>query len=279
MVIGCTALWCTIGVISYFFLNLISQTYRDYKHSHEKWLFTTYFTAMVHAAISFYLAVYSILYMCDGWEEGNNPLNSIDCVLYPKTNHYYILGNSTGYLIYDFLAYWFLCPSDSALAYQTYAHHILGASGFLCSFYAPRTSLVFGCTSMAMELSGIFLNFRWFTFSCNFKNDNVGLINTIFIFISYLLTRIIGQWYVALTICYPHFYTNWIAITNDEIVNGLQKDPILYNIAGWFMLVVNLLSQCINTYWFTLIYAQVKRNILKFMNKGKLPDDDKHQDP
>jgi hypothetical protein len=110
MVIGCTTLWCTIGLISFLLLNGVSETYRNYKHSHEKWLFTTYFTAMVHSAISFCFAVYSILYVCDGWENGKTPLNSLECVYYPKTEHYYILGFSTGYLIYDFLAYWFLCP-------------------------------------------------------------------------------------------------------------------------------------------------------------------------
>jgi hypothetical protein len=35
------------------------------------------------------------------------------------------------------------------------------------------------------------------------------------------------------------------------------------------MLLVNVLSQLINTYWFTLIVEQVKRNVKKFMNRGK----------
>ena len=276
MVLGYTVFWCIKGFICFHLLNLISETYRNYKHSHEKWLFTTYFTAMTHSAISFCFAVYSINYMCDGWEKGNNPLNSVECVLYPKTDHYHILGFSTGYLIYDFFVYWFLCPQTSSLAYQTYVHHILGASGFLCSFYAPRTSIVFGCTSLIMELTGIFLNFRWFTFECNFKSKYIPILNVLIIFITYFLTRIIGQWYLSLTICYPHFYTNWVEISNQEITDNLKKEPYLYTFCGWFMLVVNLLSQCINTYWFTLIVKQVHRNVKRFINPKTEAEVDLH---
>ena len=82
--------------------------------------------------------------------------------------------------------------ATGALAYQTYAHHILGAGGFLTAYYAPRTCLVFGCVSLSLEASTVFLNIRWFTFECGYNSELLGLINSGSLFISYIIVRIIG---------------------------------------------------------------------------------------
>ena len=41
------------------------------------------------------------------------------------------------------------------------------------------------------------------------------------------------------------------------------KNKNVYLFFGFFMVTVNLMSQCINYYWFSLIVSQVQRNIKK----------------
>ena len=102
------AFWFVIGGISFFLMRFISETFRGYKTIDKKWLFVTYFTAIIHAIMSTYLSYYTVYYTCEGWEKGDTPLNTMDCLLYPRRVHYYIIANSIGYLIYDFIIYKFI---------------------------------------------------------------------------------------------------------------------------------------------------------------------------
>jgi hypothetical protein len=41
---------------------------------------------------------------------------------------------------------------------------------------------------------------------------------------------------------------------------------LLFKFSGAYMILVNVLSQLLNFYWFYLICKQVKRNVKKLMN-------------
>ena len=160
----------------------------------------------IHGCLSTYLGFYSLYYTCDGWEEGKTALDNIDCFWNPKDIHYKIMLNSAGYLIFDFILYFFLVGATGTLANQTYAHHILATLGFFTCCYIKEFGVVFSCISLVLELSTIFLNIRWFTFEFKIESKIVPLVNSSLLTISYIIVRIIYQTYISFTIAYPWSY-------------------------------------------------------------------------
>jgi len=97
---------------------------------------------------------------------------------------------TAGYLVYDFILYYFLVRASGTLAVQTYVHHILGTGGFYSAIYVKELLPAFGVMSLMLELSTIPLNFRWFIFELKL-GDRAQLVNSLMIFTSYLLVRVI----------------------------------------------------------------------------------------
>ena len=93
-------------------------------------------------------------------------------------------------------------------------------------------------------------------------------VNSACLFVSYLIVRIFIQTYLSFGFAYYHFYYEFISYDTQRIISK-GKDPLKYLACGFFMLVVNLLSQIINYYWFTLICKQVYRNYEKATGKSK----------
>ena len=94
------------------------------------------------------------------------------------------------------------------------------------------------------------------------------LINSGVLCLSYLLSRILFQTYISVGYAYPGFYNQFLNL-NDEVLKG--RNRYVYIAFGCFMMTVNLLSQIINYYWFSLIVQQVRRNIKKAMG-GKVEE-------
>lgn len=138
-------------------------------------------------------------------------------------------------------------------------HHILGSSSFFLTFYTEDVPVVFGVLSLALEVSTIFLDLRWFTFEFKIPGTLIPLINSSLLTISYLVFRVFYQTYIGFVIAYPQAVK--LFITMEDANPG--KFPRLYQVTGIYFLVINLLSQAINYYWFSLIINQVIRNFKK----------------
>ena len=123
--------------------------------------------------------------------------------MYPKDVHKKILLNSAAYLLYDFTIYYFIVGANDWLAYQTYAHHILGALSFYLAMYTGSITVLIGNLTLLMEASTIFLNIRWYSFELNIKNLNFAMINSGLLFLTYFFTRILFQNYFSFKFSYP----------------------------------------------------------------------------
>ena len=130
-----TLAWATLGIQMYYILGLFLPTFKNYKTEKQRYEFVSYTVGLIHGIISTGLGFYTIFYTCDGWEQGITPINDQFCVGNAKDIHFKIMLNSCGYLIFDFILYFFLVGASGSLAYQTYAHHVLAATGFMSACY------------------------------------------------------------------------------------------------------------------------------------------------
>lgn len=208
------------------------------------------------------MAYYSMFYTCDGWEKGVTPLNDFDCMSHPKDIHYKIVLFTAGFLVYDFILYFWLVGAQGTLAKQTFVHHVLGASGFYITIYTGNVPTVYTSISLFVESSSVFANIRWFTFAFKVKSVIAPAINSALLFLSYFFFRIIFHTYITFKYSIPWVYQ---AMT--------QPQPAGYNVvifrsAAFFIFVVNMLSQLINFWWFHLIMKQVVRNYKKATGQG-----------
>ena len=208
----------------------------------------SYTLGFVNAVITSALVFYTFFFSCDNFDKGKTPLNDPTCMNNPKDIHFKILLNSTGYLIFDFILYYFLVGATGSLAMQTYGHHVAAATGFMTCCWIQDFAVVFSIISLIVEVSTIFLNIRWFTFELKIKSTIFPLINSILLFVSYLAVRVIFQTYISCKIIYPWLYET---LRNPKPQNG--QNELLYQIAACYITLVNLLSQIINFYWFGLI--------------------------
>ena len=133
--------------------------------------FVLYWTGLVHAVVATYASWYCYYYTCDNWEQGITPINDEKCLVTAKDIHYKMILNSSSYLVYDFICYFFIVQAKGALATQTYIHHILGSLSFYLTLYTEGVPVVFGALSLSLEASSVFLNIRWFTFEFKIKNE------------------------------------------------------------------------------------------------------------
>ena len=143
----------------------------------------------------------------------------------------------------------------------------MGAAGFICAMYMSRTAVVFGSVTILIELSTIFTNTRWLSLECKMKGKFLPVINSVLLFTTYFLCRMIFHTWWSIMFGYPYFIEFLVGTTNEEIVNNLHKSTFAFRACGAYMILVNVLSQMLNIYWFFLICKQVRRNIKKLITK------------
>ena len=163
--------WAIFGCLCFWSFNKFCVTFQKYGDNIEKKCeFVCYFTGTLHAGIATCMAYYSMYYGCEGWEKGVTPLNDFNCMSNPRDIHYKIVLFTAGYLVYDFILYYYLVGASGTFATQTFIHHFLGASGFYITIYTGGVPTVYTAISLFVESSNFFANARWFTFAFNVKN-------------------------------------------------------------------------------------------------------------
>lgn len=142
------------------------------------------------------------------------------------------------------------------MAYQTYIHHIMGSTGFYMTLYTQGVTASFGVMSLVIEFSTIFLNTRWFCYELGLSETTFSVVNQFAVLISYTLIRVVYQFYVSFCFCYwgyNHQFLNYKINYSQELLDKTGRNFYAYQAMGLFMLISNILSQCINTYWYGLI--------------------------
>ena len=128
--------WAVVFLVQHYvlitpFMHAVQKLWAPSKHWHElspkdKWWYTSYINAIVHAFISMMGSVYAALY-ADG-KPGTLWWNDAQFrhTMFPVQIYLQLL--SLGYIIFDFILC-LLLAEKSGLMMQTYLHHVLAIAG------------------------------------------------------------------------------------------------------------------------------------------------------
>jgi len=125
-------------------------------------VYRAYILSVVHAIVCVILATISMWYICG---DGKTVFNSDECLNTPRYIHIWALLHTCGYFMTDFFFMYFVVGGDTALDYQTYAHHLVATATFYQTLYFMDFMVVFGVMLLFIEISTIFLSVRWLLFT------------------------------------------------------------------------------------------------------------------
>ena len=133
--------------------------------------------------------------------------------------------------------------------YQTYAHHIIAAATFYQTLYFMNWMVVFGVCLLFMEISTTYVAMRWLLYKHDLGRGPLYAINAVFLFITFLIGRLLYQFYVTFWVGAPLVYKEYE-----------KKNITLYQgtvVAEMFIMVA--LSLVLNLYWFYLMVLMIYR--------------------
>ena len=122
--------------IAYFFTLhfLIHQYYNRYRNqvyismnTQKQTEYRTYILSIMHAIVCVYLSATAMWNIC---EDGKTVFDSQECMMTVRYIHVWALLHTCGYFLTDFFFLFFVIKGDSALDYQTYAHHLVAVTTF-----------------------------------------------------------------------------------------------------------------------------------------------------
>jgi hypothetical protein len=89
------------------------------------------------------------------------------CMMTPFDNFRRSIMITCGYLIYDFIVIIFICDQSEKIHQQVF-HHVLAVSGCMIGMHAGYGQASIGSILLLMEISTIFLNYRFMLSPNNF---------------------------------------------------------------------------------------------------------------
>lgn len=182
--------------------------------------------------------------------------NSDECINTVRYIHIWALIHTCGYFIVDFFFIFFVIKGNSALDYQTYAHHIIAVCTFYQTLYFMDVMVVFGVMLLFMEISTVFVSLRWLLFTHGYSHTKWYVANAICMFFTFLLGRLIYQVYICVW-----YLGDWV------YAEYMKKNLTFYQgtvIAE--MAIMVLLSIVLNSYWMWLMIKMIFRVIQRARN-------------
>ena len=212
--------------------------------------YRSYILSMAHAIGCVILATISMFYICG---DGQTVFNSDECINTPRYIHIWALLHTCGYFLMDFFFLWFVVEGNTALDYQTYAHHLVATATFYQTLYFMDFMVVFGVMLLFIEISTIFLSMRWLLFTHGQGQSGIYKINAIASFFMFLLGRIIYQFYIVFFLG-----ADWVAREYSKKNLSLYQGTVITEMA-----IMVILSIVLNSYWFILMVNMMIRMIKK----------------
>ena len=164
--------------------------------------------------------------------------------------------HSCGYFIVDFCFLYFVVGGNTAMDWQTYAHHLLAAVTYYQTLYFMDFMCVFGCMILFIEISTPFVNIRWLLFTHKMSTSIWYAINALMMFISFLLGRVVYQTYIIFW-----FGVDWV------YAEYMKKNLTAYQATVITeMALMVLLSLVLNSYWMFLMVKMIWRVISRTLN-------------
>jgi len=159
--------------------------------------YRSYILSITHAIGCVYLSTISMFFICG---DDKTVFNSEECVNNVRYIHIWALLHTCGYFLMDFFFLWFVVGGNTALDYQTYAHHIIATATFYQTLYLMDFCVIFGVMLLFIEISTIFVSLRWLLFTHGEGDSLAYKVNGLVSFFAFLLGRIIYQFYVVIYI-------------------------------------------------------------------------------
>jgi len=120
--------------------------------------------------------------------------------------HIWTLLNTCAYFLQDLFFYGVVIGDTSALAYQTYAHHIIAILTFYETLYWMDWMLIYGCMLLFVEFSTIFLSLRTLMFYHGWEKTWFYNVNALLTFVTFFLVRVVYQIGIILYPGLPNMY-------------------------------------------------------------------------
>eukprot|EP00347_Sterkiella_histriomuscorum_P001061 403373482 len=233
------------------FLILLSREY-EMMNNKQRAQYIDAYIAIIHAIAVTFLAFIGIFMTCD--KRDSHMLNDQDCLRNPKNFHQFSALVTIGYLVFDFFVCAILIRDNTSLQYQTYAHHIIGASAFYMALVMENNvPLSAAIINQFTEISTPFLNLRQIFFTHKMKESLAFKINTILFFLTFSFGRVCVQ-IIGSYQCLP-----WII----EQYNDADKlMPTWQDKSQYiFVIISQIAGLALNFYWLSLILKQLARMI------------------
>ena len=224
--------------------------------------------AIFHSVIAVFLSSLGMWWVC---RPGENVFNSNQCIDTPKYIHLWALMHSVGYFIVDTINYIFLVKEKKPSDMQNIGHHIIAITTFCGTLFFMNFTVVFGVMLLFVEVSTPFVCIRWLIYAHDAQGSVWNAVNSIMIFLSFLLGRLTFQLYILFTFGYPKLTKMF-----KESTMPYWKVTILMQ-----MFAAITIAAFMNIYWMWLIIKQLARVIQRivggesgnaFSAGGPLPD-------
>lgn len=210
--------------------------------------YRSYVTSIIHAIVCVILSTIAMLYICG---DNKTVFNSDTCINTVRYVHIWALIHTCGYFIVDFFFIFCVIKGDTALDYQTYAHHIVAVCTFYQTLYFMDVMVVFGVMLLFMEISSIFVSMRWLLFTHGYAQSKWYAANAICMFFTFLLGRLIFQVYIVVW-----YLGDWV------YAEYMKKNLTFYQgTVVTEMVIMVILSIVLNSYWMLLMIKMIVRVI------------------
>ena len=134
---------------------------------------------------------------------GENVFNNEECLDTPKYIHLWALMHTVGYFIVDTFNLVFLMKDKRPYDYQMIVHHIIAITTFCGTLVFMNFTVVFGCMLLFVEVSTPFICIRWLIYAHNAQDSCWNAVNSVLIFFSFLVGRMMFQLFILFTYGFP----------------------------------------------------------------------------
>lgn len=253
-VVFATGVFC----VYFFLLHLVADHfgrafYPEYSKLKEckKTEYRSYLLSPVHSLVAVILSILGTYFVCD---VGNIFTNS-ECLAVPRYIHIWALQHTCAWFIVDTFFMAAIVRGTSPFDLQMYAHHFLSVFTWYSTLFFMNFTVAGACAILFVEVSTIFVSFRWLLYTHKLQDTVLMPINTVLVFLSFLFGRTIYMWFLCSKYIWPL----------------LIKEFGTVDLRWWQALLVveqllaTTMSALLNTYWMWLIVKQVVRVIQRLL--------------
>lgn len=163
---------------------------------------TEYRSYLLSPSHSTTAVILSILGTFDSCSEGNIFTNQ-ECMNTPKFIHIWALQHTCAWFIVDSFFIGVIIRGTSAFDLQMYAHHFVSVFTWYSTLYFMNFTVVIASAILFVEISTIFISFRWLLYTHGQKEAMITQVNTVVSFFAFLIGRFIYMWWLTLKYTAP----------------------------------------------------------------------------